>query len=549
MSRRRVWVSSFLALAAVGSAWSFTVPMGGQPDEPAHVAKAAAIVRGEFTWDSRVDHFSTDPERLTISDIVLIAPFGYGDLLSQSLCLPPVAQRTGCGKGLSDDQTPTATRSTYVAAYPPVPYLAMGWPSLLLPTGRGVHAMRLCMVVLCSALLASAFTVARSCRRGRFLTFGVALAVTPMTLFLTSNANPNGLEVASSVACSVGLYALLTGATRRGTRDGFVLAVVTASGALLVSSRPASIGVLALVVFAAAFTFGTRDRLRDLAGWRATWAAATAVGAAAVGALWWFLYARPLDTVVGIPYPNPDFWANVGNSFQRLPGRAEEMVGVFSWTLAWPPAWVTWGWLALVGALVLAALVVGTWRQRVAMAGLVVAMCVLPTVAELPRVHELGFIWAGRYSLAFAVTVPLLAGSIIASARDRGEVPWWPASVRRGAVAAFSTFAGASVLASLGVTLSSYSTGAHDEILAFLGSDAVWSPKTGGIGSLALFIVAAALYGGWLASLLWPAERTGPASHRPSDAVGGRDAVLDGRGVLGAERQGSDTEGDVPAYS
>jgi hypothetical protein len=381
-----------------------------------------------------------------------------------------------------------------------VPYLLIGWPSLFLSTALGVYAMRLCMVVICSALLATAFTVARSCRNGRFLTLGVVLASTPMVLFLASNPNPNGLEVAGSVCFSVGLYALLAGSTPWGERDRFALGATTVSGVALALARPVSVAVLALALIVALLTFGRVDRVRALARWRAVWACGAAVSLAVIGSLWWFVYARPLDTVVGIPYPDPDFWKNARHSLGLLPDRTEEMVGVFSWGITSPPDWVLWGWLALIGVIVVVALVVGSWRHRLVLVALVVGMCVLPTAAELPRVHQLGFIWQGRYSLAFAVTVPLLAGGIIAVAISKEPRP----TIELGAwsVAAVATFAAASQFASLGITLSGFATGHHHEVFRFLRADAQWSPKSGQLGSLAVIGLDTGAYGIWVAWML-----------------------------------------------
>src|SRR5579875_1497007 len=45
----RLWLLTFAALLAASAAWSLATPLGGAPDEPAHIERAAAAVRGQLT--------------------------------------------------------------------------------------------------------------------------------------------------------------------------------------------------------------------------------------------------------------------------------------------------------------------------------------------------------------------------------------------------------------------------------------------------------------------------------------------------------------------
>ena len=45
---RRVWLTAFLAFFALSAAWALATPLTAAPDEPFHMVKAAATVRGQL---------------------------------------------------------------------------------------------------------------------------------------------------------------------------------------------------------------------------------------------------------------------------------------------------------------------------------------------------------------------------------------------------------------------------------------------------------------------------------------------------------------------
>ena len=192
---------------------------------------------------------------------------------------------------------------------------------------------------------------------------------------------------------------------------------------------------------------------------------AVAVGAATLVASAWFVYARPLDSVVGIRQPDETRLEIARHSFDLLPVRVRELVGVFGWGDTNVPSWMAYGWLLLVAGLVVAALVVGTGRQRAVLAGLIAANVAIPTVAELPKAHDLGYIWQGRYSLPFVVAIPLFAGWCVA--RRHVRAPW---AVPSAALAA--CFVGVSMVVSIGMSLTRMAQGTiHPDVFGFVGED------------------------------------------------------------------------------
>src|SRR2546430_1505376 len=85
-SRRRIWLTGFLAFFALSAAWALATPLSAVPDEPAHIVKAAATARLEFrgvtvTQSTVVDNVPTDEQMAGFK-----VPAGYRQLLDMHDC-------------------------------------------------------------------------------------------------------------------------------------------------------------------------------------------------------------------------------------------------------------------------------------------------------------------------------------------------------------------------------------------------------------------------------------------------------------------------------
>ncbi len=92
-----------------------------------------------------------------------------------------------------------------------------------------------------------------------------------------------------------------------------------------------------------------------------------------------------------------------------IPKRTGQLVGPLGWLDVHLPVIFVWGWIAATVALLAAALVVGTWRRRVALLILTAGVLLGPTLAEMPSASRYGLIWQGRYTLPVAFGIPVLA--------------------------------------------------------------------------------------------------------------------------------------------
>jgi hypothetical protein len=145
-----------------------------------------------------------------------------------------------------------------------------------------------------------------------------------------------------------------------------------------------------------------------------------------------------------------------------------------------------WVWAAITAAVVVAAIAVGTRRERLALVATLAAVPVVSVVVSAAVVHQTGFGMKGRYISALAVAVPLLAGEVLWRNRDK-------VSARAGAalVAVAGGSASAVQLLAWYSNARRYAVGTDGPRL-FIGS-AQWSPPAGWWVWLAVAVAGAGL--------------------------------------------------------
>jgi hypothetical protein len=432
---RRGWAVPCLFgvfLLLIGAAWVVTNPPGAGPDERAHFIKAVGAGGGELRghaptvgarerrlfeklgrtaegrarlkafvegaqadtpkarWYRRTSREFTIPAGLNFS------AFGCGRLgtAGWGTCL----ERGRSARGEE------RVRS-YVGTYQPYVYVAPGLAARL--TSDPLRAMRLARAVnalLCLGLLLVACVVLWDGGRGGLSLAGLAVAATPAVVFFATVVNPSGPELAAGVCFAASLLRLTRPA--RGTPTAWVAAA--ASGAVLAMSR--SLGPLFVVLIGAAVAL-LAGGPRVAAVLRATpvraRAAAAVVAAALLAGLLWELEFQP--HVSSSPAAIAD---NLDGALDTLPRLPREAAGAFGALDTFMPlsAYVAWGLMLL--ALVASALAVGSRRERVVLAGLLVAIPVF-TLAAAAVYRQTGFELQARYALPFATLLPLASGEVL----------------------------------------------------------------------------------------------------------------------------------------
>jgi hypothetical protein len=463
----------FLAFLAIGG-WSLATPLFAAPDEPVHVIKAAAVVRGELV--GKLLGGSTSP-----LGIVSVPDF-YATTRNIPACYhrrPTVP--ASCAPRPSGSAR-TRQVVIYNARYPPLYYSIVGLPSLLGVGEVELYLMRLVSALLSSAFVALAVATAVAWSRHRVVVVGVVVATTPMVLFLGGVVNPAGLETSAAIATWTAGSVLVF--EHLEDPPAGLVGALGLSACVLELSRPISPFWLALTALALV-AVAERRSLRAFVAHRRVQVGLAVVFLVGVAATAWILRERSFDVYSTTPVGRSVSESRIletsflHNDFY-LPG----MIGVFGWFDTYSPTFTYVVWYGLVGLLALAGAVVGRLRDALTLLVVTVAIVVVPVAISTSQVHRYGFTWAGKDTLPFAVGLPILAAALAgrsALAERRG---------RLAGVVALAAFL--AQVAAFYEMLRRYAVGTAGSDFGFLEHWS-WQPPIGLGGALGLEVPALAL--------------------------------------------------------
>lgn len=488
----------WVATAVSASAWAIATPLSASPDEPAHIIKAAAVVRGEWLGELT--------ERSGFVNVEV--PAGLADAWDWACTAYAPAQPANCSPTPVVDGT-LATAETSAGLYNPVYYTLIGWPTLLTDSPRiAVYGMRVVSAVLVSFFFAVTMMALLAFRRPFIAGIAYLTVLTPTVLFLTGSVNPNALEVATGAALLSVLLLLVRGPDVR--RPGWALGIVALSGVLLANTRglsPLWMAAIALIAVVGA----PWPRLKALLARPAVWAT-LAVLAAGVGfAGWWLLYSGTLGsmgTFAGAGSVTP-IRAFVTMLFDRPFDSG--MIGLFGW-LDTPAPEITFVlWTTLAFGLVLVAAVLARGRDIAALLAALAMFFFIPPAMQAASIEASGYIWQGRYTLVAFAAVAVTCAVVVMQA-----VPAWhlPANLRRKALVLVGVLATGVQAYTLLFTAKRYAVGIDGWWGDFLHAP-LWAPPLGPfIWVFALGIGVAAITLVWAACTEEPAAPVLPATTR-----------------------------------
>jgi hypothetical protein len=480
--------------------WAVANPLMASPDEPAHVVRAASLVRGQVLepdgdWGTRVE-----------------VPYFYHLVNAYPTCYMFDPTETGvCEIGVARPLAEPTESATMAGRYNPLYYAIVGLPTLL-PPGDGVlYLMRLLSAALCTFLVALGMRAIAQTPAPAWAVLGVAGALTPMTVFFSSTVNPAAVEIAAAFALWCQLLTLLRHPDPEQTvaRMGWI----AVSTLLLVNARGLSL-LFAAVIVGAVLLVSPWPAARSVLATRHTWPSFAVIGVGGVAAATWVLVSNSLGTGGDVQRPDLTFVAAARATLASSGTYITNMVGQFGWmdTNLQPVtlmAFASVGSLAVIGAVAL-----GTARERVVLAGLATATVGLPVLIQASQAQYLGLVWQGRYMLPVAIGIPLLAGHLLVGhlgARLRGGRE---ARAVGALVATVATLVALVQVAAAVENLHRYVNGADGGWFA-LEPDA-WLPPLPIATVLALLTVGAAAYG---TILVWTGRvRTEPDPDRVLDS-------------------------------
>lgn len=395
------------AIAALGLAWAAATPMAASPDEPAHIIKAAAVVRGDW--------LGTPTGRAGFTEVEV--PSGVAAAWSWTCTAYDETMPASCQGAFRNGSEPIAAE-TSAGLYNPVYYLMVGVPTLLTDDPRvAVYAMRALTAIICGFFFAAAAVALLPMTRS----FGALVAIlgvlTPTTVFLAGSVNPNAVEVSSAAALLAALLALVRRDDARIPVPHLVL--VGLSGVVLANTRglsPLWMAVIAIIAIIAARPGRLRELLRS---WR-VWITLAVLASGSGFAVLWLVSSNTLGsmgTFTGAGTVSPARAFTV-----MLLERSTDagLIALFGWLDTPGPniAYALWSFLAV--AVVLGAFALGRGRLVWATLGSVAAFFLLPAAVQAASVGSSGYIWQGRYSLA-VYAVLIITAAVAATASSRAD--------------------------------------------------------------------------------------------------------------------------------
>ncbi|MFI1281648.1 DUF2142 domain-containing protein [Streptomyces sp. NPDC020858] len=417
---KRLWLIAFALFFALTGSWSAASPIGSSPDEHAHFIRAAAVARGQIGGPEVMVPHTVAGIDGHFAETGVQLPQWYRNLPTVHACYSwQEAKPASCAPSLGNSEK-IAQATTAAGRYHPAYYLATGWPSLLADGPKGLYLMRFMSALLCSALLASAVVTAAEWRRRSLAVLGVLAAATPMTLYMSGMVNPSGGEIAAGILVWTALLSIVLSPdpvllNRRLARLGV-------GGLVLINIRP--LGLIwfgGAVVFCLLLTQG-RGVLGSVLRRKALWLWTALLGLATAGALLWAA-RHPDNSKIDIPASLTTVVAakrTLGNTEVYI----KQMLGFFGWLDTPGPALMYLVWTAVLATLVTLALVYGRKREVVAVLGMLVAVVMVPVLAQASQAERIGMVWQGRYLLPFAVGLPLMAVLICATRAPERGFPW-----------------------------------------------------------------------------------------------------------------------------
>ncbi|MBC7761016.1 MAG: DUF2142 domain-containing protein [Candidatus Saccharibacteria bacterium] len=498
--RVKTFAASWAFLAVVATLWALATPIGAAPDEPAHLIKAASVVRGEFIG-----------ERVPGGNMVRVPEYIAFSFDQTCYAFHPDVS-ADCMKAVPGDTDRTVDARTTAGLYNPLYYALIGWPSLLFGDSSGILAMRIVSAILETLFFAISFALISSWHRATIPLVGFAVAVTPMTLFLAGTVNPNSLEISATVAAFVGLWTVLRSASSNAMP--LHLSIVFVAASIAANMRGLSLLWLALAL-GTPLLASKRDALRSLWRQRGTRLAVAGIVITAAAAAAWVISTNSLGAatsepgaVSNVPGAGSSPWSGFVWTLSSTFEYAKGIVGVFGWLDTPAPDFVYFCWAALAGGLLIVCATVLRGRAALPTLALGSGVLLLPAILQAYYIHAGGIIWQGRYILPLFVCLTVAAGialSEVVPVNRRLSMRIFASVLALWGLAQFASFATA---------LKRYAVGADADWAALLHPN--WVPPLG-IGVL-LGCFAALIALGIVAFLLWwRADRGGLATPEPLD--------------------------------
>lgn len=392
---------SALAYAALAGTWAVASPLASIPDEPAHMIRAAAVVRAQIVTDPW-------PQFPAFGGVVVPE---YVANTSQLTCFafqPDVTPDCAPVAAVDDSRTAPTLIGTSAALNSPLYYYLVGWPTFFLSGEPALFAMRFVNAAIFGALMGLAFSQLRRLRfTGRWSTIAFLAASTPMLTYLSGSVNPNAVEAAGALA----FYLLLLSSLTKPPRGAWRLmspAVIAVVALIVVNTRSIGFLWIALAILVAITQTGWHPFLAAL---RSRWMQSVlGLGAVAVGgSLAWFFFLPEYDQSIIPTNPTTPLSAFLRATFGVFQ-YGDGLIGSFGWLDTPAPTFMAIAFAAAGLGLLLFSSVTTAGLDRWVPLFFVSLTVIVPAAVQTAIAEELGYIWQGRYLLAMYICAVVAAG-------------------------------------------------------------------------------------------------------------------------------------------
>ena len=378
------------------TAWILAIPPFRGIDEFDHAYRAASVAEGywnpELTQpeEGRGDLIPV-PRSTVVAAREICESYGY---TSAATCRP--------GSSAGDDLVWVASAA---ARYNPVFYWVIGAPAKAFPGAAGLYVMRIISALLCTAMIGLATWSLSLWARTRWPVLALALGLTPVALYSTTVAAPNGFEMAAALCVWASVLGL---ATERGQdRHARALIVAATLGAVgLVTVRSLGPLWLAMIIGSTLPLLGTTGVKQLVSKRRAALATATVVvGVGTVAASLWTLTAR-----ANALEPNNVAGSPLGAAARLVPLWVFQSIAAFPVRNERAPVLVYACALFAFLGLLIAAFRVANRRGRLVLTAVCMVSLLVPFAFTVATYSTTGSIWQGRYTLPVSIGAVLVSG-------------------------------------------------------------------------------------------------------------------------------------------
>lgn len=295
--------------------------------------------------------------------------------------------------------------------YNPLFYALIGWPALPFHGDTALYVMRAATAVLCSLLFLLGLLSLRSWARGPWAYVGALAALTPVLIYSTSMASPNGFEMAAAFAfwsSLIGLFTREPADSTRATSAHIVVAVL--SGSLLVTVR--SLGplwALLIVLTVMVAVPGSISRLLALFRNHRFLAGLAVLGAAGVASLLWIVKMSTLE-IGADKFADATFAEKLSKTIGLVPLWLFQSIAAFPLRGHASVPVVYLAIFVVAGTVFAIACRRATSRDRVALAVCIVMSTTVPFVITMRTLDDYAAAWQGRYGLPYSMGLLLLSG-------------------------------------------------------------------------------------------------------------------------------------------